>query len=160
VIPLLLGRRGCEGLEGAAQRFIIELSGDPVLRTRTRTHIPAHAHAHTHAHAHWQLVKADIAFYVVVPADCVHDVMKCLEMRTIPDGSSRLLHMVVVEVAPAPQLAVHIRQPRRCLRGCRPRVTRTSTQSRPSDRPLQHQDTTSTPTRTYPSRVCLFSSDG
>jgi len=33
--------------------------------------------------------------------------------------------MVLVEVAPAPQLAVHIRQSRRCLRGCRPRVTRT-----------------------------------
>ena len=55
-----------------------------VLRMRTRTRIPAHSHAHTHAH--WQLVKADIAFYVVVPADCVHVVMKCLEMRTIPDN--------------------------------------------------------------------------
>ena len=28
-------------------------------------------------------------------------------------------------MAPAPQLAVHIHQPRCCLRGCRPRVTRT-----------------------------------
>ena len=36
----------------------------------------------------------------------------------------------------------------------------THTQSRPSDRPLQHQGTTSTPTRTYSSGVCLFSSDG
>ncbi|MFN9944677.1 MAG: hypothetical protein ACK56I_34935 [bacterium] len=26
---------------------------------------------------------------------------------------------------PAPQLGAHMRKPRRCLRGCRPRVTRT-----------------------------------
>ena len=31
---------------------------------------------------------------------------------------------LLVEVVPSPQLAVHIHQPRRCLRGCRPLVTR------------------------------------
>ena len=36
----------------------------------------------------------------------------------------------------------------------------TYAQSRPSDLPLQHQDATSMPTRTYSSRVCLFSSEG
>jgi hypothetical protein len=36
------------------------------------------------------------------------------------------VHTVLVEAAPSPyQLVVHIRQPRRCLRGCRPRITRT-----------------------------------
>jgi hypothetical protein len=48
----------------------------------------------------------------------VHDGEKHLEMRT-------RVHIVLVEVYPAPQLAVHMRQPRRCLRGCLPRVTRT-----------------------------------
>ena len=41
-----------------------------------------------------------------------------------------------------------------------PAPRHTHTQSRPSDRPLQHQGTTSTPTQTYSSGVCLFSSDG
>ena len=41
-----------------------------------------------------------------------------------------------------------------------PAPRHTHTQSRPSDRPLQHQGTTSTPTRAYSSGVCLFSSDG
>ena len=36
-----------------------------------------------------------------------------------------------------------------------PAPRHTHTQSRPSDCPIQHQDTTSTPTRTYSSRVCL-----
>ena len=41
-----------------------------------------------------------------------------------------------------------------------PRHTHTQSRQRPGDRPLQHQGTTSTPTRTYSSGVCLFSSDG
>jgi len=41
-----------------------------------------------------------------------------------------------------------------------PAPRHTQTQSCPSDRPIQHQGTTSTPTRTYSSGVCLFSSDG
>ena len=74
-----------------------------------------------------------------VPADCVLDLAKRLEMHTIPDNPgyvyivdrssfycSRLQKQnLLVEVVPSPQLAVHIHQPRRCLRGCRPRVTRT-----------------------------------
>jgi hypothetical protein len=67
--------------------------------------------------------------------------VKRLEMRTIPEGPR--CNTVLVEAAPAPQLAAHIRQPRHCLRGCRPRHTHT--QSRPSGRPIQHH------TRTQPS---------
>jgi hypothetical protein len=59
-------------------------------------------------------------------------------------------------VSHLPHPEAHMREPRRCFRVGRPRVTRTPSQSRPSDHPFQHQVTTPMPTWTYSCGACLF----
>jgi hypothetical protein len=94
------------------------------LRTRTRTRIPAHAQAHTHARTHWQLGKADRAWEGWCPAVCVPTTWRNV-WRCAPFLVTLSIHIASVEATPAPQLGAHMRQPRRCLRVCRPRVTPT-----------------------------------
>jgi hypothetical protein len=121
-----------------------------VLRTRTRTRIPAHAQAHPHTRTQWQLGKADRAWEGWCPAVCVpstwRNVWRCAPfLATLSTHCHNPEdHIVLVAVAPAPQFAVHIRQPRSYLRGCRPRVTRTpsrvqATTLSMTERPVNHE---------------------
>jgi hypothetical protein len=110
-----------------------------VLRTRTRTRIPAHAHAHAHTHTHWQLVKADRTCQAC--SLHAHDVERRLEMRTILGNLEYTLHSSK-RPPPPPTLGAHLRLPRRCLRVCRPRVTRTPSRVKrpPSPTPGHYAD--------------------
>ena len=136
-----------------------------LLKTPIPMSSPTHAHTHTHtrtrphacSRAHTLLVKADGAFQGGVSLQTVSSTWRN-DWRCTPFLTTLGTHCISRSgprsptrsaYSPASPLSPWLLAPRH-----------THTQSRPSDRPLQHQGTTSTPTRTYSSGVCLFSSDG
>ena len=133
---------------------------DSIVQSYTRAHVPAYPHTPTRIHTRTHTGSSSKRTEIILGGVSLQsvsttwrNVWRCTPFLTTlgthcrsrsgPRSPTRSAH------SPASPLSPWLLAPRH-----------THTQSRPSDRPLQHQGTTSTPTRTYSSGVCLFSSDG
>jgi hypothetical protein len=122
----------------------------------------AHAHAYPHTPTHTR-TRAHTGRWSKqtehcrggAPAVCVHTTWRNVWRRV--SFLATLSHISRSDPRPPTRSAYAPASP---LSPCLPAPRHTNTQSRPSDRPLQHQVTTPTPTRIYSNGACLFPSGG